>query len=143
MVERQARVMDAGLILGAAYGLAAVLVGSGSTDARAVAVVAALVPAGLGLVQLAFTDSAQMEWFRGALFIPIVASVGALLLVAAAIGVTPWPQRDSWFMGLSCMVAIGAFVTVILAPLVWLPCALYLRYARSRQRRLDRLVNEG
>jgi hypothetical protein len=142
MSKEQTRLADAGVILGAVFGFCVLLALAGEGDGLTAAAISALVPAGLGVLQLGFRDEAQVRWYRCALFVPYVAAIGWLVLSLSIVKISDgrWPEPLAAMTWGGFLVAAA---TLVFTPPVWLLRALHLWFSNRQTRRLLAAAEES
>jgi hypothetical protein len=135
MSNEQTRLAEAGAVLGATFGISVLLGLAGESESLTAAALAALVPAGLGILQLGFRDEEQVRWFRHALFVPYVAAIGGLVLVLG-IGKAAGGRPPEPLAVLAIAIVLVAAATFVFTPPIWFLRALHLWFSNRQTRRL-------
>jgi len=135
MSKEQTRLAETGIVLGAVFGLCLLLTLAGENGALLPSAISALVPAGLGILQLGFRDEAQVRWFRCVLFVPYVVAIGGLVLILAIAKLSgEHPPELLGTIAIGTVLVAGA--TFLFTPPIWLLRALHLWFSNRQTRRI-------
>ena len=126
--------LDAGLVLGACYGIVTLIAIGPSNDQLRIAAFFAAIPVGLAVLATAFSDEAQVNWYAKLLFVPWVSGLGVLVAVVLGMNVLRAWAETRFVADYLFLAALLVIIVLPFSTLIWLVRALDLLHDRLARR---------